>query len=138
MRTPPLMRGPPWAAAALLIGLAAAAPAVADDASGRWAVIGRVDGRGFTLDCKFVQTGQTLSGACVDGPTGDKTIKGGRSHPLTKGAVSGEKVAWTYQSSYGIITFGVDYDGVREGDHMSGDLKALGKTGPFTANRIPP
>lgn len=124
--------------AALLVSLAAAAPATADDTSGRWAVLGRVDGRGFTLDCKFVQAAQTLTGACVDGPTGDKKIKGGRNHPLTKGAVSADKVAWTYQSSYGILPFAVDYNGVRQGDHMSGELKALGKVGTFTANRISP
>lgn len=129
---------PPLAPAALLACLAAAAPASADDASGRWAVAGHVADKHFTLDCRFVQAAGRLSGACIDGPTGDAKIKAGRSHPLTKGSVSGNKVAWTYQSSYGILSFGVDYDGVRQGDHMSGELKALGRTGTFTADRTAP
>ena len=128
----------PASAAALLIFLALAAPAAAEDAAGRWALTGHVAGRDFTLDCHFAQVAQKLSGACVDGPTGDKKIKGGRSHPLTKGAVNGNKIAFSYQSSVGILPFGVDYDGVRQGDHMSGQLSALGKTGTFTANRITP
>ncbi|MDB5482307.1 MAG: hypothetical protein JWO83_3360 [Caulobacteraceae bacterium] len=125
------------AATALLISLAAA-PTWADEASGRWAVSGHVAGRDFTLDCKFAQASQRLSGACVDGPTGDAKVKGGRSHALTKGSVNGNKVTFTYQSNYGIIPFGVDYDGVREGDRMSGQLTALGKSGTFTANRLTP
>jgi hypothetical protein len=125
-------------AAALLVSLAASASAGADDATGRWAVAGHVAGKDFTLDCRFTQAAQRLSGACVDGPTGDAKIKGGRSHSLTKGAVNGSKVTWTYQSSVGILPFGVDYDGVRQGDHMSGQLSALGKTGAFTANRVTP
>ena len=125
-------------ATALLIALAAGPSASADDASGRWAVSGHVAGKDFTLDCKFAQAAQRLSGACVDGPTGDKKIKGGRSHALTKGAVSGNKITFSYQSSVGILPFGVDYTGVREGEHMSGQLSALGKTGTFTANRLTP
>jgi hypothetical protein len=125
------------APAALLV-LLAAAPARADDASGRWAVAGNVADKRFTLDCRFAQAAGRLSGACVDGPTGDAKVKGGRNHPLTKGSVSGNKVTWTYQSSFGIVSFGVDYDGVRQGDHMSGALKALGKTGTFTADRSTP
>lgn len=118
--------------------LAAALPAAAEEASGHWAVSGHVAGRDFTLDCRFAQAAQRLSGACVDGPTGDAKVKGGRSHALTKGLVNGNKVTFTYQSSYGIIPFGVDYDGVREGDRMSGQLTALGKSGIFTANRLTP
>ena len=129
------------AGAALLASLALAAPAMAtaaDDAAGRWAVTGNVAGRSFTLDCRFVQAAQKLSGACVDGPTGDAKIKGGRSHALTKGAVNGTKVSFTYRSSVGILPFDVDYVGARQGDHMSGQLSALGKTGTFTANRATP
>jgi len=125
-------------AAALLISLAASPSATADDITGRWAVVGHVAGKDFTLDCRFAQAAQRLSGACVDGPTGDAKIKGGRSHALTKGAVNGSKVTWTYRSSVGILPFGVDYDGIRQGDHMSGQLSALGKTGTFTANRVTP
>jgi hypothetical protein len=130
---------PPFAAAgALLAFLALAASAAADDLSGRWAILGHVAGRDFTLDCRFAQAAQRLSGGCIDGPTGDAHVKGGRNHPLKKGEVAGNKVSWTYQSSYGIIPFDVDYDGVRQGDHMSGQLKALGKDGTFTADRRAP
>ena len=125
-------------AAALLVSLVASPSANADDAAGRWAVIGHVAGKDFTLDCRFAEAAQRLTGACVDGPTGDAKIKGGRSHTLTKGAVNGRKVSWAYQSSVGILPFGVDYDGVQQGDRMSGELKALGKTGTFTANRVTP
>ena len=59
--------------------LAAAAPAAAADAvSGHWAVSGHDAGHDFTLACVFAQAGQNLSGECVDGPTGDSKIKGGR------------------------------------------------------------
>ena len=125
-------------AAAFLLSLPIAASAAADDAAGSWAVVGHVAGKDFTLDCRFAQAAQRLTGACVDGPTGDAKIKGGRSHNLTKGAVNGGKISWTYQSSVGILPFGVDYDGVRQGDRMSGQLSALGKTGTFTATRTGP
>lgn len=125
-------------AAPLLASLAIATSAAADDAAGRWAVTGHVAGKDFTLDCRFAQAAQRLSGACVDGPTGDKKIKGGRSHALTKGTVNGTTITWSYRSSVGILPFGVDYDGVRRGDHMSGQLTALGKTGTFTADRMAP
>jgi hypothetical protein len=124
--------------AASALAASGAAAAAGEDASGRWAVTGHVAGKQFTLDCRFAQAAQKLSGACVDGPTGDAKIKGGRSHTLTKGSVAGTKIDFSYQSSVGFIPFGVDYDGVRQGDHISGELKALGKTGTFTADRAAP
>ncbi|HLZ82322.1 MAG TPA: hypothetical protein VKQ54_02065 [Caulobacteraceae bacterium] len=132
------MRGPlSFAAAAVLASLAAASPAAADDASGRWAVAGHAGGKDFTLNCTFAQAGQALSGACVDGPTGDARVKGGRSHTLTKGTVTGNNVSWTYRSNYGIIGFNVDYAGVRQGDRMSGKITSPA-AGTFTANRAAP
>jgi hypothetical protein len=124
-------------AAAFLLSLAVAAPATADDATGRWAVAGHAGGHDFTLVCAFTQSVQALTGACVDGPTGDAKVKGGRSHTLTRGSVSGAKVAWTYRSNYGIIGFNVDYAGVRQGDHMSGQITSPA-AGTFTANRTGP
>jgi hypothetical protein len=124
--------------AALLSALAAGPSVNAEDAAGRWAVVGHFGGKDFTLDCRFAQSAERLTGACVDGPTGDAKIKGGRSHALTKGAASGPKVSWTYQTSAGILSFTVNYDGVRQGDHMSGKISALGKTGTFTADRSAP
>jgi hypothetical protein len=112
--------------------------AMAEGAGGRWAVAGNVDGKNFTLDCRFAETGQNLSGACIDGPTGDAKVEGGRSHALLEGQAVGDNVTWTYQSSYLFIQFNVRYAGVREGDHMSGTIAAAGKTGTFTATRAEP
>src|SRR5437763_12570133 len=77
--------------AAICAGLALAslaAPAMAEDASGKWKVAGSVSGVSFTLDCKFQQTNQALSGVCVDTGISDKSIKIGRVRTLTKGGVS--------------------------------------------------
>lgn len=126
---------------ALLVSSAALCvfePAFAEGASGRWAVAGNVDGKNFTLDCRFEQTDQSLSGICTDGPTGDAKIKGGRSHALLEGRAAGESVSWTYESSYLFIRFNVEYAGVLEGNHMSGTISAAGKTGIFSANRVEP
>jgi hypothetical protein len=124
------------AAAAILAALTTAGAAAADDNSGRWKVAGNVDGHDFTLDCKFQQQGEALTGVCVDGPTGDKTIKGGRAHPLIKGRVLGDQISWTYVSSYAFFKFTVDYSGVRKGDKASGKIAAAGKTGAFTAEHL--
>ena len=123
-------------AATMLLTLGAAASAAADDNSGHWKVAGHVDGKDFTLDCKFLQSGQNLTGVCVDGPTGDKTIKGGRAHPLIKGQVNGDHISWTYVSSFSFFKFNVDYAGVTKGDHASGQLAAAGKSGTFTADHL--
>ena len=124
------------AVATVLASLVGAAPAAADDASGHWTVAGHAGGKDFTLACAFTEAAQALSGVCVDGPTGNAQVKGGRSHTLTKGSVNGAMVAWTYRSSYGIIGFNVDFAGVRQGDHMSGQITSPA-AGTFTANRTP-
>lgn len=124
------------AAVATLALAGFAAPALAGDASGHWKVSGHVAGKDFTLDCKFQQADQNLTGVCVDGPTGDKDIKGGRAHPLIKGHVSGDQISWTYVSSYSLFKFNVDYTGVTKGAHASGQLAAAGKTGTFTADHL--
>ncbi len=124
------------AAVAALALSSVAAPVLAEDASGHWKVVGHIADKNFTLDCKFQQAGQALSGVCVDGPTGDKNIKGGRGHPLIKGHVSGDQISWTYVSSYSFLKFNVDYTGVTKGEHASGQLAAAGKTGTFTADHL--
>jgi hypothetical protein len=121
-----------------IVALCVAAPARAEGAGGRWAVAGSVEGKNFTLDCRFVQAGQNLSGACIDGPTGDAKVEGGRSHALLEGQVAGTAVTWTYQSSYLFLEFNCKYAGVLEGDHMTGTIAAAGKTGTFTAHRVDP
>ena len=113
-----------------------ASPAMAEDASGRWRVAGSVSGVSFTLDCKFQQTNQALSGVCVDTGISDKTIKVGRARTLTKGAVTGEAISWTYKSNKGPFVFDVNYSGVRKGDHAAGKIDVVGRTGTFTADHV--
>ena len=126
----------PLVAAAIVLCMAA--PAVAQESGGHWAVAGNVDGKAFTLDCRFDQAEHNLTGACIDGPTGDAKVEGGRSHALTEGQVVGASISWTYVTSYLLFKFDVKYAGVRDGDHMSGSVAAAGKTGTFTANRVTP
>jgi hypothetical protein len=121
-----------------MVALCLVDPAMAEDAGGRWAVAGNVEGKNFTLDCRFTQAGENLSGQCTDGPTGDAKVEGGRSHALLEGRVVGDDVTWTYKSSYLFIEFNVKYAGVRAGEHMSGTISAAGKTGTFIANRVEP
>ena len=128
-----------WAVVAPILGLMAAAPAFADDtAAGHWMVTGHVGGKDFTLDCRFQQSGSSLSGLCIDGETHDARVKGGRSHALTKGQAGGGQIAWTYRSSFGLIGFDANYSGSLKGDHITGQISALGASGPFTAVRAGP
>jgi hypothetical protein len=122
--------------AASLVLLCSAGPALADDAAGRWALAGNLDGKNFALDCRFVQERQVLSGACVDDPHSDAPIKG--SHVLRRGHATGKDVSWTYELSFLLIRFEVDYVGVRQGEHMSGTIGAAGRRGTFTASRLGP
>jgi hypothetical protein len=126
------------AAAGLLANLVAAPLAMAEDAAGHWIVSGRVAGLAFTSSCGFQQAGQNLGGVCVDGATSDPKVKGGRAHVLTRGRVNGDQVSWTYQSSFLLSHFNVDYSGVRRGDRMSGQIVVQGHTGTFTAERFHP
>jgi hypothetical protein len=117
--------------------MAFAGSASAANGAGHWAVAGSIDGTNFTLDCHFDQVDQKLTGTCVDGPTGDEKIKGGRSHDLLEGEVSGDNIRWTYQTSYLLFKFDVKYMGTLDGTHAKGTLAAAGKTGTFTANQVP-
>ena len=115
---------------------AAAAPAAAQDgAAGRWMVSGKVSGFAFTLNCRFDAAGAALTGVCVDGATSDARVKGGKRHELTRGKVSGDHVSFSYESSFMLSHFNVDYAGVLQGDRMSGSILANGATGAFTATR---
>jgi hypothetical protein len=119
----------------------AASPVAAQGAgsmSGRWLVSGKVASLAFTLTCTFDQAGESLTGVCVDGSTSDPKVKGGRGHKLTQGRVNGDRVTWTYQSSFLLTHFNVDYSGVRRGQHITGQIMAQGHPGTFTADRAPP
>jgi hypothetical protein len=114
--------------------VALATPAAAQTA-GDWHVAGQVATFAFTLDCRFRTDGSNLSGECRDASTSDSKIKVGRIHPLTAGAVKGDRVSWTYQSSFLFSKFDVTFDGVQSGDRMSGTITVQGRKGAFTATR---
>jgi hypothetical protein len=122
-------------ALAILAGTTAAS-AEPTPISGRWRVTGKVASFSFSLDCRFDQHGDRLTGVCVDGGTNDPKVKSGRSHPLTQGSVDGNRVNWTYMSSFLITHFAVSYAGTLAGDRLTGQLNAQGHTGPFTAERV--
>jgi hypothetical protein len=127
------------AAPLLLAILAAAPPALAQvDAGGRWIVSGRISGVSFTLNCDFQQAGGALTGACIDSGVSDPKIRSGRRHILTRGHVEGDRVTWTYPSSFLLVRFDVDYAGIRTGDHMAGQITVQNRTGAFTAMRAAP
>lgn len=122
----------------LILVLLAATSAAATEmsATGAWRVSGAVSGFKFELRCVFQQAGERLTGACTDLATNNpKAPPKAAPHPLTRGAASGDRVAWTYQSSFLLSRYDVDFSGVRSGDRMSGAIEAGGRSGSFTARR---
>jgi hypothetical protein len=111
---------------ALFFGLLAS-PAAAQVA-GSWAVNGSVSGHEFVLDCTFAPASTTLGGVCVE-------TKTGKTHPITKGSVNGNQLAWSYKASYMMFNFDVDFAGVMTGGKMAGTVTASGRNGSFTAAR---
>lgn len=121
------------ACAAAIVG--AAAPSHAADLAGHWKLTGKVSSFGFTLDCQFKPEGERLGGVCTDELTTSAKVSAGKSHVLTAGSVRGDKVTWTYRSSFLLSKFDVTYTGVVAGDRMSGTLIAQGHQGSFTGAR---
>lgn len=120
------------ACAASLIAL----PASAADLTGLWKLTAKVETFGFTLNCKFAQAGEKLTGVCTDMATNDPQHKPQGSHVLTSGEVSGDKVRFTYKTHFLLIPFTCSYSGVVTGDEFSGEAAAPGHKGTFTAVRI--
>ncbi len=119
------------AAAAALAAMALAAgqaraQAGPVDVSGAWRV---------TLTCDFKPDGARLGGVCVDGSTSDPKVATGKAHRLTAGRIDGDKVSWTYQSSFLLTKFDVSYSGTMTGGRISGTIDAQGRQGAFTATR---
>ena len=112
----------------LSIRLAAAALS-GSPATGHWVVNGDVDAKPFVLHCDFTQTGETLAGTCHD------YTPSGKAHRITSGAVKDGKVRFVYQSNYLLLKFDAIYEGVLNGDAMSGSAEAAGRKGTFTARR---
>lgn len=121
--------------AALLWSMGSASTATADGLAGRWDVSGRIASFAFRVACDFQQAGEVLSGVCIDQSTSDARVKSGRRHILSQGKVDGDQVSWSYPSSFLFSHFSADYAGVRRGDHITGQITAQGRTGPFTADR---
>jgi hypothetical protein len=116
-------------------GLAALSTPAAAETAGDWRVAGQLATFAFTLDCRFKVDGSKLAGECQDASTNDPKLKLGKIHPLTAGVVIGDRVSWTYQSSFLFTTFDVTFDGVQVGDRMSGTITVRGHKGAFTATR---
>jgi hypothetical protein len=124
--------------AALILVLLAATPAASADmsAAGAWRVSGAVSGFKFELRCVFQQAGERLSGACTDLATNNpKAPPKSAPHLLTRGSASGGQVTWSYQSSFLLSKFDVDFSGAQSGDRMAGAIQSGGRTGSFTARR---
>ncbi len=128
-----------FAAVAIVSALGAALPAAAEEPmTGHWALSGKVASFAFSVACDFQQTGQTLTGVCVDVAASDARIKSGRRHVLSGGTVDGDRVTWSYPSSFLFSHFSADYAGVRQGERISGQITAQGHTGPFSGARSAP
>lgn len=69
-----------------------AAPAQAQT-SNLWRVNGSISGRTFVLDCRLDQG----AGLCTD------ASKGGKSHPLTSLAVTGNQARWSFKTRVAFI-----------------------------------
>jgi hypothetical protein len=114
--------------AALLTAAPVVAPAQTDPVAGTWKIKGKVQSFGFTLTCRFTRSGEALSGTCYDGGTN-------KPHALTAGKVSGDKVSWTYESSFMTQKFNANYSGVVKGGTISGTVEADGRKGAFSGSR---
>lgn len=124
-------------AAAVLSLAAVAAPGVssAAEVAGAWRVSGKVASFGFTLNCRFTQDGSKLGGECTDASTSDPKVNAGKSHAITSGSVDGDRVRFTYQSSFLFTKFDVTYTGVLAGERINGTVNAQGHEGTFTATK---
>ena len=116
------------AAASLALAAPSLARAADDPVSGAWVVYGKVGSFAFILDCAFERHGERLGGVCVDHGT-DKR------HPLTAGAVAGDRVSFTYQSNYLLTRFNVAFAGALKAGQMAGTFQVPGHVGTFTAAR---
>jgi len=118
-----------------MAGWAALSTSSAAQTAGDWRVDGHVSTFSFTLNCRFKADGSNLGGECQDVSTNQAKVSVGKIHPLTAGLIKGDRVTWTYQSSFLLSKFDVTFDGVQAADRMSGTITVQGHTGAFTATR---
>jgi hypothetical protein len=109
---------------------ATSAQAAEDPVSGGWKVHGKVSAFSFDLTCNFRRDGQVIGGTCYDAGTN-------KAHPLTRGTISGDKISWTYQSSYLLNKFEASYSGLLSGTSIKGEITAPGYRGNFSAQKQP-
>jgi hypothetical protein len=96
--------------------------------TGQWQVHTSVAGNESDMVCMFTQKEDSLSGSCT-------TDKGKFE---IAGAVSGNKVAWSYKSEYEGTPLTVKYDGAMDSaSKMKGsvDVPEFGAGGDFTATQ---
>ena len=116
------------ALAALMLASTASA-----QVAGSWHVTGTVGGTSFAVDCQFDPEGAAFGGACADGATGAPKAYAGKTHKLSKGAVAGRQVQWTYPASFLLAKFDVNFAGTLHGDQIAGTVSAAGRKGDFKA-----
>ncbi len=114
----------------LLPMLLTAAPAAAQIA-GSWHVNGTIDNRVFALDCQFDPNDTGFGGVCIE----SSGKHAGKRHILTKGSIGGNQIGWTYQTSYMLMNFNLNFAGTMQGGSITGTASASGQSGPFTATR---
>ncbi|MEO8927762.1 MAG: hypothetical protein ABI306_11430 [Caulobacteraceae bacterium] len=119
----------------MAVAMAGVASAASAEVSGRWRVAGKVSSFAFTLTCDFRRDGDRLGGVCVDASTNNPKVNAGKSHVLTAGSITGDKISWTYRSSFLFSKFDVTFKGIQTGNRMSGTISAQGHDGTFTAAR---
>ena len=120
----------PLILAAVMLVSGGPTAAAEDPLTGAWAVQGKVSAFHFDLICRFEQRAGAIGGVCYDAGSG-------KPHPLIRGALSGNHVSWTYQSSYLFKTFDATYSGTLAGASIKGDLAVPGYTGQFSAEKQP-
>jgi len=125
------------ALAAALSAIALSTPAFAQNPgalsqsaqlAGAWRLTAKVASVPYDLVCRFEQSGEDVGGVCADADDGT-------GHKLTGGHIDGDKVSFRHRGHFMFAKFDVNYAGVVEGDHMSGQIAVFGHTGAFTAVR---
>ena len=124
------------AAVILAVGAVASSDSVQESSvSGEWLLSANVSNNAYNLMCRFKQNGSRLGGSCaeakIDGTITDKE----HSLSLTAGRVEGDHVFFTHRAQYLLARFDVNYDGVLEGDRITGKIAVFGHHGVFTAIR---
>ena len=117
---------------ALVLAAAVAAPSMAlaadDPVSGIWTIHGKIENKAFTLTCQFDRHGDGIGGSCLDQGTGIR-------HAIDTGHIDGDRVSWSFPSSFMLMKFESSYDGHLAGGQLHGTTKAAGHSGVFSGVR---